>query len=99
MKMSDNKITKEQIECILEHSAHSDVKLGTKTTVLVVTLPNGFEIVESSSCVDPANYDHALGVDICKRRVVDKLWLLEGYRLQCDIFRRACDTALGKCSS
>lgn len=75
-------ITREAIEALLAASVYCDTKMGNKTTVVVCILPNGFEVVESSGCVDPANYNHELGVSTCKRRIVDRVWQLEGYRLQ-----------------
>lgn len=79
------KITKDDIEALINISSWSDTKLGAKTTIVCLTLPNGFEIIESSSCVDPANYDHDLGVVTARKRVIDKLWMLEGYRLACEL--------------
>ncbi len=80
-----NTISKEQIDALLAASTFTDTKLGAKTTVVHATLPNGFEITETSGCVDPANYNHDLGVAVCKRRLVDRVWQLEGYRLQCEL--------------
>ena len=60
-------------------------KVGLKTTIVVLTLTNGFEVVGTASCVDPANYDHAIGCKIARERAVTKVWELEGYRLQCAI--------------
>lgn len=56
--------------------------LGAKTTVMHATLVNGFEIVVSSACVDPDAYDQAIGENICYERLIEKVWELEGYRLQ-----------------
>lgn len=56
--------------------------LGEKTTLVKVTLVNGFEIVESSSCVDPANYDESLGKNLCMDKIKDKIWYLLGFLLQ-----------------
>lgn len=56
--------------------------LGQKTTVVHATLANGFEIVESSSCVDPANYSEELGVQICLERIRNRVWYLLGFLLQ-----------------
>lgn len=78
-------ITREHIEALIASSTFIDVKLGEKTTVVCCRLPNGFEIIEASACVDPANYNHDMGVGICKRRIVDRVWALEGYRLQCEV--------------
>lgn len=80
--MSEVRVTPEQIEKILSESVIEDLKIGTKTTVVHATLPTGFIIVESSSCVDPDNYDHELGRQICMKRIEDKIWMLEGYFLQ-----------------
>lgn len=56
--------------------------LGEKTTVVRAALRNGFEIVESSSCVSPENYDEAMGRDICLKKIRDKVWMLLGFLLQ-----------------
>jgi len=80
--MSEVKVTKEHVQALIAASHVEDVKLGEKSTVVSVTLPNGFVIIQSSSCVDPANYDHEVGKKICLERVEDKVWELEGYLLQ-----------------
>lgn len=56
--------------------------LGKKTTVVRATLRNGFEIVESSSCVDPANYSEEVGAEICRDRIRNQVWHLLGFALQ-----------------
>ena len=56
--------------------------MGQKNTVVRVTLVNGFELVESSACVDPANYDETIGADICLEKIKDKIWFLLGFLLQ-----------------
>lgn len=58
------------------------VTLGEKTTVLRAVLRNGFEIVESSSCVSAENYDEGVGADICLEKIKDKVWFLLGFLLQ-----------------
>ena len=80
-----NKITKEDIDNILSKTLIKVEKYGDKTTVLMATLPNDFVIVVSSSCVDPANFDMAIGEQICMQRLEDKIWELEGYKLQSEI--------------
>lgn len=56
--------------------------VGEKTTVVRAMLRNGFEIVESSSCVSAENYDEALGRKICMEKIRDKVWFLLGFLLQ-----------------
>ena len=57
--------------------------LGSVVTVTTVTLANGFTITESSTCVDPDNYDVEIGVDCCMERIKDKIWYLLGFLLSC----------------
>lgn len=56
--------------------------LGDKVTVVRATLRNGFELVESSACVSPENYDEKLGAEICLEKIKDKVWFLLGFLLQ-----------------
>ena len=55
---------------------------GDRTTIVRARLRNGFEIVESSSCVSPENYDEDLGEQICMEKIKDKVWMLLGFLLQ-----------------
>ena len=56
--------------------------VGEKNTIVRVVLVNGFELIESSACVDPANYDEVIGADICLGKIKDKIWMLLGFLLQ-----------------
>lgn len=63
--------------------AYYDVQtMGENTTVVRCVLRNGFTIVESSSCVDPANYSVETGMQICLDKIKDKIWELLGFLLQ-----------------
>lgn len=81
-----NTVTKDQIDRILDGSTIQVETIGLKTTLVVVTLANGFEILQSSSCVDASNYDEEMGRSICMKKIEDKLWELEGYKLQSRIY-------------
>lgn len=50
-----------------------------KCTIVACQLPNGFVIVESSSCVDPDNYDEEVGIENCLNKIKDKVIELEAY--------------------
>lgn len=76
------KITEKHIKNLLSESSILVQQVGAKTTLVVVTLPNGFELIESSSCVDPKNFDLEIGREIAIKKIMAKLWLLEGYLLQ-----------------
>lgn len=58
------------------------ITMGDKTTVVRAVLRNGFEIVESSSCVSAENYDEQLGAQICLEHIKNKVWMLLGFLLQ-----------------
>jgi hypothetical protein len=75
-------VTEEQIEMIMWNTTYVESKMGQKTTVVHATLPNGWEMIESSSCVDPSTYDHCVGVNICLDKIRSRVWELEGYLLQ-----------------
>ena len=74
-KMVDEFITKTEV-----------TTMGEKTTVVRAVLRNGFEIVESSSCVSPENYDEELGAEICLEKIRDKVWFLLGFLLQTAVY-------------
>jgi hypothetical protein len=77
---NDDTVTAAMVNAFIK----SDVvtTLGEKTTVVIATLANGFELVESSSCVDPANYNEDVGAGICRERIRSRVWLLLGFALQ-----------------
>lgn len=85
--MSNIKVTQLQIDALMAGTEFEIRTIYDKVTVVVAKLPNGFTIVESSACVDPANYDESIGTEICKGRIENKLWELEGYLLQEQVYK------------
>lgn len=81
-----NRITQKQIDDIIKKSRIEFRTVYGKCTVASMQLPNGFVLIESSACVDPKNYDFEMGKEICMDKLVKKIWELEGYRLQNDIY-------------
>ena len=76
MQVSEkNTITQENVDSFIKEI--KIVTIGEKTTLAVATLINGFEIIESSSCVDVE-----LGPEICVARIKNKIWELLGFLLQ-----------------
>lgn len=84
--MEKTKLELADIEGMIE--SETSMKMGAKTTVLLATLKNGFEVIATSGCVDPANYNHELGVATARKRLIDKIWELEGYNLQTKLAAR-----------
>jgi hypothetical protein len=78
--MTENTVKEEQVKGAIKEVLAMTVK--EKTTIVIAELKNGFVIVESSSCVDKANYDEKMGVKICLDRIYNKIWELLGFNLQ-----------------
>lgn len=58
------------------------LRLGKKTTVVLDTTITGFDTIGTSACVNPNNYDHAIGEGIARRDIKDKIWGHLGFVLQ-----------------
>ena len=81
-----NTVTKEDVDAMIKQIHVDQITpndLGSVVTVTTVTLANGFTITESSTNVDPDNYDVEIGVDCCIERIKDKIWYLLGFLLSC----------------
>ena len=99
-----NTVASDTIEELIDYSDISVFTAFNKCTVVACRLPNGFVIVESSACVSPDNYDKAMGVEICMNKIKDKLWELEGYKLQEELYKedcgkQCCDCDCGDCEN
>lgn len=86
--MKNNTVTAVMISNILQTGKEEVIKVGEKTTVVSFTTREGFNIIESSSCVDPDNYDEQIGKHCCYERITNKLWELEGYYLQKELAKK-----------
>lgn len=73
------KIPESHIDSIMEESEYEVYDCFGCCTVVVMRMPNGYVIIESSGCIDPSEYDHDLGVELCKQALKRKVWQLEGY--------------------
>ena len=83
-----NKITQEMVDKVIEEADIRDEKWWDNLTVVSVKLKNGWTITQTSACVDPANYDHELGVSICMKKIEDEIWKLLGWSLNDDMHGR-----------
>lgn len=81
-----NSITQAHIDEMFDKAIFEYESFFGKCTIVTVQLDNGFVITESSACVDPANYNEKIGIDICIERIKNKLWELEGYALQKELY-------------
>ncbi len=79
-----NKICQADVDAFVGFLA--DGQLDEKTTIVMAETLTGFRQHEVSSCVDPANYNHALGVSIATNRIKDRIWPMLGFVLQWAVF-------------
>ena len=88
--------------CVVEIMESSEFEVFTsfdKCTIVSCRLPNGFVITEYSACVSPEDYSEEVGANICFDKIADKIWELEAYRLQQNIWESenacCCDGCYG----
>lgn len=97
-KVTAPTVTQKMVEKILMDSDIEVMTIFDKCTIVACKLPNGFVIVESSACVSPENYDEETGVSICIDKIADKIWELEGYKLQDTLYEEFdCDCNCDEC--
>lgn len=84
----NNTISQKDVDAMIKHIHVSEIEpntLGTKIIIVTATLSNGFTITESSTCVDPQNYDPETGLTCCMERIKNKVRLLLGFLLSCGV--------------
>lgn len=87
-----NKVSTEHINKLLAGAEyHVSHAVFGKHCILTAKLPNGFTIVGKSACVDPANYDEKIGIQIAKKDIENQLWAFEGYLLQQKLYENQLD--------
>lgn len=81
--MEKNKVTKEEVQANMQDViVRTVMEFGKPCTYVTVRMKNGFTLRESTTCVDPANYDENIGKEICLKRIEENIWFLLGYALQ-----------------
>ena len=65
------KITKEEVLANMQDIiCETRVEFGKPTTYVCVKMKNGFTVRESTTCVDPSNYDEEIGKEVCLKKLV-----------------------------
>lgn len=73
------KISQKRIREIMDESLYEVWEPYPGITIVAMNLPNGYTLVESSGCVDPAEYDRELGIQLCKNALERRVWQLYGF--------------------
>lgn len=86
-------LTIDHIESLIASKVISTI--GKKTTLCLLTLHNGFEVVGTASCVSVESYSEEIGARFAYQRALDKVWEVEGYTLQNKLFeeKKCCGEA------
>lgn len=92
--MNKNTVTKEDVaRNMKDYVVRTVVEFDKPCTYVTVRMENGFTLRESTTCVDPENYDEEIGKDICLEKIEDKIWFLLGYALQDKLSKQKITTA------
>jgi hypothetical protein len=76
-----NRVTVSDMQAKVKSSTYTRLPDST-TTVCQITLENGYTLVGTSACVDPASFNQAIGEKIAYDNAFEQLWSLEGYLLK-----------------
>ena len=72
--MTNIKVTQEEVkENMQDVIVRTLDDFGKPCTYVTVRMKNGFTLRESTTCVDPANYNEEIGKQICLEKIGDKV--------------------------
>jgi hypothetical protein len=78
-------VTKEHLENLI---AKKEFLSNGRITICMLTLHNGFEVVGISGVLDQENYQQNIGEQVAYDDAFKKLWSLEGYRFQWNLYEQ-----------
>jgi hypothetical protein len=79
---SQNRVTQEEIDALLDASEVQEHVFWEKELCVSYRLPCGFTVLGRGACIDPVNFDIEIGRRVAREDAANKLWQLEGYRKQ-----------------
>lgn len=77
----DDKITPADVGEFISRGTEDFEKIGDKTTLVARRYSTGIEDFATSSCVDPKNYDTAIGAKVAAKDLDDRIWMFLGWAL------------------
>ncbi len=77
-------VTREGIEALIEKVEYHHHE--NQVSVCFITLKNGFKVTGISGVVDTSFFKAEIGEKYAYENAFNKIWELEGYRLQWEIF-------------
>lgn len=83
--MSDiAKVTMEQIEAAVEQEKYIFPE-NTTLTICILRLKNTIDVVGTSACVSPANFDKKIGKKLAREAALDQCWSMFGFQLASEL--------------
>lgn len=79
------RLTPAQIDAVIVGESYTVLPSG-KVMVCELILRNGFSVRGEAATVSKANFNEEIGKAISREAARNKIWELEGYRLQQEIF-------------
>lgn len=83
-----NKVTEEHIKSKIVDELYT---VNGTLTVCIITVANGFKVIGTSACVDPANFNAETGRNLAYKNAFNQLWPLEGYLLAEKLYQDGLD--------
>ena len=80
------RLTPEDISDVIVSESFTVLPSG-KAMVCELILKNGFSVRGESSCVSKENFNFEIGKKLSREEARDKVWMLEGYLLQEELFQ------------
>lgn len=88
-----NTVTIEEVKANMQDViCNTAIEFDKPVTYVTVRMKNGFTLRESTTCVDPDNYNEEIGKQICLDKIEDKIWFLLGYALQDKVYKDSNST-------
>ena len=81
------RLSPEKIDAVIVDKTFT-VLPSNKCMVCEITLKNGFTVRGESAAVSKENFDEEIGQKISFKNARDKVWQLEGYLLQENLFKQ-----------
>lgn len=82
------KVTLADIQAKVKKTVYT-ILPDTTTTICQLFMENGYVVLGTSACVDPKQFNKALGEMYAYEDAMNKCWPLEGYLLAEELFNKA----------
>jgi len=88
LRLNAPRLSPDWIDGIIDGKTFTVLPSG-KCMICELTLKNGFTVRGESSCVSKANFNQEIGERISFENARNKVWELEGYLLQDNLYKEA----------